>query len=546
MQLRPATLAAAPLLVAAVASAAPTIQVGGDVRDQANQLADGIAGPVSTGFIQVAPEAPGRLALLGGAVVSANGFVDIGNSSASAGNLRVEGFGSTLNVGGDLVAARSGAALVEVVGGGFVNVSQGRVLVADEFGPGNGLVRVNGFGSTLAGDSLLAATNNTNAVAQVEIAFGGRASFQNEVRIGSAFGGAADVSVGGSGASLTAGQGFLATGGTLRLNVDGAASFDSSLELTGGTLALDGGRVASGQVTVDAGTISGQGTVSAPLRLRQAGRIDATGGTLRFDGSPSTNTVNALEGQVDVAAGATVDFSGGTFVSSTASIVSDGGTLRSSFWDLQGSLAALDGTTSVAGFFNLGEPNVSTVARVSAATGGDVRFLDDVTNNGLFDVRPGSTATFVGNVNGAGDFLGGGNFVFLGGFSPGNSPATSNFSGTYTQSSTLEIELFGTGTDEFDRIIVDGNAFLTGNPDLDVVLGAGFTPSFGDSFEFLTASAGITGDFNFTPLLLSNGLTLELLSTPTSFSLVAVPEPTSAIIGFAGLSLLTLRRRRGA
>ncbi len=66
----------------------------------------------------------------------------------------------------------------------------------------------------------------------------------------------------------------------------------------------------------------------------------------------------------------------------------------------------------------------------------------------------------------------------------------------YQQAATGElfIELAGTGLNQFDRVVINGAALLAGS--LDVDLEGGFVPALGNTFAFLTTTAGVSGTFS--------------------------------------------------
>ena len=268
---------------------------------------------------------------------------------------------------------------------------------------------------------------------------------------------------------------------------------------------------------------------------KNAQLVVGPGGRLAFG---SLHVLHRIDGLAQVGLGGTLAFDAGQVrIGEIGQVVTRGGELRALGWQNQGSLAVLaGGTTTVVGDFdNLG-------GRVSVSGNSEIEFLNAATNNGTFDVRPGSTATFLGRTNGAGGFAGGGDYVFLGTFAPGNSPAVVNFDGnlTFGADGVLEVEIFGTELGAFDQLNVVGD--VTADGSLQVILGNDFLPQIGDEFTFLTASS-IVGGFDYDTFVASNGVSLDLVASPTSLRLVAVPEPaTLALAGVGGL--LTLRRRR--
>lgn len=93
---------------------------------------------------------------------------------------------------------------------------------------------------------------------------------------------------------------------------------------------------------------------------------------------------------------------------------------------------------------------------------------------------------------------------------------------TLSPTSILLIEIAGPlpGA-EYDVVRVSGNAVIDGT--LEVVLLDGFTPTPGERFEFMTASA-ISGAFDAVVLPDAPGVELSLDATPTALAIVAAAE----------------------
>ena len=86
-----------------------------------------------------------------------------------------------------------------------------------------------------------------------------------------------------------------------------------------------------------------------------------------------------------------------------------------------------------------------------------------------------------------------------------------------TASGEWDVELDGTGLDEFDRLTLTGTASLAGRLNLSLV--GGFAPVAGNSFEILTAAGGVTGVFSaLTAPALANA-NWQLLYNATSIVL---------------------------
>ncbi|MAF23520.1 MAG: hypothetical protein CMP26_13080, partial [Roseibacillus sp.] len=93
-------------------------------------------------------------------------------------------------------------------------------------------------------------------------------------------------------------------------------------------------------------------------------------------------------------------------------------------------------------------------------------------------------------LEGSGSFSG--EIINEGLFAPGNSPGEVIVE-RFVNEGTLEIEIGGTSSSEFDRVIVSQDALLGGT--LEIALLDGFLPQAGDEFEFLTFDSS-EGDFS--------------------------------------------------
>lgn len=236
-------------------------------------------------------------------------------------------------------------------------------------------------------------------------------------------------------------------------------------------------------------------------------------GVIRGDGTVSANLVNELGGEVRADEVGLLTISGDDHINRGRIEVTNGemrfvGRLTSSE---RGSLIASHATYRFQdGFIN--------GARVIVSEGVS-RFHGDVTNDGAFIVTQGAEALFFDNVHtyealsvsadasitvldsltgfgtaGSGDvFLDGA--AFLG--AP-DAVSTMTFGGNvyFGGASDLDITILGdAASEEFDRVDIEGMAYLDGTLAINAIPLYGF-PELGDTYQILTAQAGINGEFD--------------------------------------------------
>jgi hypothetical protein len=111
---------------------------------------------------------------------------------------------------------------------------------------------------------------------------------------------------------------------------------------------------------------------------------------------------------------------------------------------------------------------------------------------------------------------------------------------SFSQSSTgtLDIEIDGANAGAYGVLDVTGSLSLAGQ--LNIYLGAGFVPSYGQVFDIIDANS-VTG--TFSDINLPDGDQLFCLSyTPNGVVLTAIPEPATLAL-LTPVSLLLLGRR---
>ena len=308
---------------------------------------------------------------------------------------------------------------------------------------------------------------------------------------------------------------------------------------------LNGGELRGGTVAND-GTngINGFGLISS--RVINSTRIDAEGGTLvvetanndnDWDGTTGAGSLNAISGDLEIRDDATFLFTGTASASAIRTVfannfelefepgstlsLADGAQYRSTNGtDIGGAVTVTGGTASL-------EIDGTTVIESGSATmlTGNLRLENPVTV-----VQAGAMFTGGGILINAANrtlrLLDGANVGVLiqnqGTLELGASPGqVLGLDFQQDVGGAFEIELAGTGLNDFDRLTLTGQAQLAG--ELNVSLLDGFSPVLGNVFGFLSAVGGIAGTFQTTSLPdLAAGLSWSINYNPTSVQLSVI------------------------
>ena len=460
---------------------------------------------------------------------------DIGSTSGSTG---------TINLTNSSSYTASGTTTLRATG--TINIDNSTALLGDFDDQGGTVNFVSGtFGHNgdfrIGSGSLVGATVNTDTKSMV---FGGTVTID------------ANATVNVNGGIFSAGT--LVPNGTLNFTAGRLEITNSAMDVgLGGSL----GRtptIATGQelvvsndlnvssiglLTVDGGSVDAA-TLNNSGYVRLSG-LDSfiDGGTLNNDGVfTGTGLVNAslqnnLAGEVRVDAGNELIFTADG--NNNGLIYNDGGNLRfagnlnnqsAGVISGNGSLRFTGGLTN-SGNLNLSLGNVNiygdivndAAGQVSVAGAANTSFFGGLVNNGDVYVGQDSRIVLFGDVSGPGTYSGDGLVEFVGGFSPGASPASVAFQGDVALSgaSDLVIELGGlTAGSAFDQLVVGDTIALNGS--LDIQLLDNFVPAPGDSFQIIDA-ASVAGTFSSisTPAL-PNNMTFDVQYDPTSVTLFVV------------------------
>ncbi|MBL9030977.1 MAG: hypothetical protein JNM80_04625 [Phycisphaerae bacterium] len=300
--------------------------------------------------------------------------------------------------------------------------------------------------------------------------------------------------------NFNAGTGEISDG---RFEILGTLQFDNaSIKVIGTTLTLDG----PGSQILDG---AGMDAFTALERITPAGVLTIRGGR-----DLSTAQSLALQGRLIVGPGA----------GANTSVVSIGGSVTH---DPGASLLLNSGgVLDVAGSY-------------TQAAGGAISLAGG-------ELIVGGTLTLNGSLGGDGTING--SVVSNGHIGPGSSPGSLVIQGSLLlrSAAVLDIEIFGdTPGTLFDQLSILGPLTLDGGNagTMNVILGTGFVPHYGQAFEVLRF-ASINGQFAaFAGLDIGNGLRFEPILTSTSLTLVVVPSPGSSL-ALVGLALAARRRRR--
>lgn len=505
-------------------------------------------------------------------------------TKSGSSNLRLShsgGFNGTLTVTGnhviigsaitDPVGQTSNLTKVNITAGGFIlgSAYNGGAATIGELSGTGGSVRADwsdGVGTNNHRGLIIDQATNTTFAGTFNAGTSGRG-----IHLTKAGSGILTISNNGALASSNDGVRDIAvTDGTLRITGStGTASpvnniAGTSLSISSGAT-FEAANTTSGIPTGITKTITGSGTflrngtgnlvISGTGNGGFTGEWKATSGTFGFlsetsmGGSAGVTLgggglfINANGAGISSAKTITLGTGGGYFDGATgwtqtwsAKITGTGGFTKRSGMTLvlDGTANDYTGTTDIqAGILKLGSANAiagSSQIIVGASTTLDVSAV-------TWTLGSGQTLSGTGTVAG--------NAAIAGDLAPGSSPGTLSISGNLDLTSTSDwlVELGGTGTTEFDRVLVGGA--LTAGGLIKVSLVNSFNPANFSSFDiadFMSfTNSGYAFDFSAAPL--DPGLSWDTSAFSTSGKIAVIPEQSAALLGGVG-ALVLLRRRR--
>jgi hypothetical protein len=316
---------------------------------------------------------------------------------------------------------------------------------------------------------------------------------------------------------------------------------------------LKGGELRGAAITnAGAAGINGHGLVSAPVLNNT--RIEAENGTLLVQTALNNNdwdgagagTLRATAGNLEIRDNVAFPFGGGVVISDSRELFVNGFALN-----------FLAGSSLSMGSGTYRSTNATNFGGAIVVSAGDTALID-IGATATF--QAGSTTTLNGNLNlgnsntvisvGA-DFTGAGKLVNLTsgrlqlndalvasdlavlvenqGLVRLGAPATAaqvqatDFQ--QTASGNFDIEIGGTGLNDFDRLTLTGAAGLAGG--LNLTLIGGFTPAVGQTFNIISAPGGVSGAFTSVdqPATMPAGLLFDVVYSAFQVQLQVVLAP---------------------
>ncbi len=461
------------------------------------------------------------------------GTATIGGSS----RLIMTGAAAILNVNGQAVVT----APITFGSGSTVNIASGQNL---DLNGGDSATNLNQItGATVNGAGTLVAETGKvlsgNGTINANIDFNGNADLE-------ATGGQLNV------------NGTITDVGTLRTNgalaiLNLATAFNTSVTDDG--ILMSGGTLQGATVTIASSSKSLRGAGVVTTAIINSGEVEASGATLQvtnaasdWDGAANTGALVATSGgTLELNDNATFGFTGTVTATGGSRVFTNGFALDfnpGSSINLTSSTYDSTNATDIGGAVNVNAGPDSTLK---------------VQLNHVLTIQSGSTTTLNGNLrleSNIAEIAAGATFSGTGAIIvPAGTQVVPDANASlnvlldnegaidiagfntvgrvdvrdYQQASTGEllVELTGTALNAFDRLVVNGAAQLDGNLNID--LDGGFEPILGNTFNIITASAGVSGSFDTVDVCcMPAGLAFQVDYMPFAVRLEVVNTPALA------------------
>jgi autotransporter-associated beta strand protein len=483
-----------------------------------------------------------------------NGTLTVGNQFVVLGSAATDPTGQTSNQ--TKVVINTGAGLI--LGSAY---NLGTATIGELSGAG--IVRTDWADGGTNGNRTLKVDQSTNSVFSGTFTQG---TSNRTIGLEKSGTGTLDLS---NNAALTVPQGGITVSGGI-LKISGNTGGGSPLNATG-NLSIAGGatfQAANTTSGIPAGitkTITGSGTflrngsgnivISGTSNSGFTGTWEATSGTIGFlsETSMGGSTDISLDGGglflnangagISSSKTITLGTGGGNFDGATgwtqtwsAKITGSGG-----FNKRSGMVLVLDGISNdYTGATNIQSGTLKLGAANAVATSSQIIVGASTT----LDVSAVAWTLGASQIlSGTGTVLG--NAAIDGTLATGASAGTMTITGDLGlgSGSDWEVEIGGTATSAFDRLLVSGE--LTAGGTISLALINGFNPSVSNSFQIATFTSFVDNSytFDFSGASLAPGLSWDISGFASSGVIAVVPEPGFAFLGSIGF-LLILRRRR--
>ncbi len=462
--------------------------------------------------------------------------------TTGAGNASVQGSGSSLTVGGDILIGTQGNA------GSFTLSSGGTVTANRLFIGASGSYSDDASGSLVITSGANTPTIENDSSSPVTI--NSAVTLQASATVNAASGNLTFTGVIGDG-----GGGYgLNVNGPFTLTLTAANTYSGGTTLNGGTLAVgNDSALGSGTLTMNGGTLDVQDglthTLNNAVTLQNNGTINTTSGNLTLNGvigesGGSYGLIANGSGTLTLMAANTysggVTLNGGTlavgndFALGSGTLIMNGGTL-----DVQDGLThTLNNAVTLQnnGTINTTSGNL-TLNGVIGESGGSY---------GLIANGPGTLTLTAANTYSVGTLINGGTLavqnasalgvgnVYLVGGAMAVNPLTLNIGGSYNQSGgTLQLAVGGTGAGQFSQLNITGAATINGGT-LQVVQSGGYQPKNLDQVTLLVSS-GLAGSgfSSFNNLIPASPLLQANLTTDPSVSDLILTWTQNSFVPYA-------------
>ena len=287
------------------------------------------------------------------------------SATANLNSMSIGDAGATLAIGGATLNIAGTSPTAINVSAGHITIAGGKISDAGGLALGSGAT-LQGRGTVAAQLSGGGTVTASNGVLDLTGSVGGLTLAINSAVV-------SDLKIDGS--ATAAPIAINSANQTLEIGAAGSLTINASESVTGGHIQLDGGTLtdASGMALVGAATLSGKGTVSAPLS--GGGTITASVGILEFQGAVDGSTASTF--QIANVAGADLQFDGNVGTGSIHPTISFSGanglldlshTSLGNFQGIVANFASGDGI-EVAGATGVTLDSTGTTLTVSGSSG---------------------------------------------------------------------------------------------------------------------------------------------------------------------------------